>query len=122
MPDLKISLITVAYNAQNTIERCITSVLRQKFYNIQYIVIDGGSTDNTAEIISKYKDKIDIFISEPDSGVYDAMNKGIAYATGDVIGTLNADDFYAADDVLNDVIVAFAKQEYNIIYGDLDYS
>jgi glycosyltransferase involved in cell wall biosynthesis len=84
-------------------------------------VIDGGSTDNTAQIIAKYKDKVDIFISEPDRGVYDAMNKGIAYATGDIIGTLNADDYYADDDVLNDVIAAFAKQEYNILYGDLDY-
>jgi glycosyltransferase involved in cell wall biosynthesis len=121
MPDLKISLITVAYNAQNTIERCIISVLRQKFNNIQYIVIDGGSTDDTAQIIGKYKDKVDIFISEPDRGVYDAMNKGIAYATGDIIGTLNADDYYADDDVLNNVIAAFAKQECNILYGDLDY-
>ena len=121
MPDLKISLITVAYNAQNTIERCITSVLRQKFNKIQYIVIDGGSTDNTAQIIGKYRDKVDIFISEPDRGVYDAMNKGIANATGDVIGTLNADDYYADDDVLHEVAMAFAKQEYNILYGDLDY-
>jgi len=121
MPDLKISLITVAYNAQNTIERCITSVLRQGYKNIQYILIDGGSTDNTTQIINKYKDQIDIFISEPDNGVYDAMNKGIARATGDVIGTLNADDYYSDADIIDNVATAFADQNMNILYGDLDY-
>lgn len=121
MQDFKISLITVAYNAQNTIERCITSVLKQKFNNIQYIVIDGGSTDNTARIINHYKDKIDSIVIEPDRGIYDAMNKGITLATGDVIGTLNADDLFADDDVLNDVATAFAEKNTNILYGDLDY-
>jgi glycosyltransferase involved in cell wall biosynthesis len=121
MQDLKISLITVAYNAQNTIARCLESVRRQKFNNIQYIIIDGGSTDNTIQIISKYSDKIDCFISEPDFGIYDAMNKGIAQATGDVIGTLNADDYFTDDNVLNDVAIAFATQKTNILYGDLDY-
>ncbi len=95
MQDLKISVITVAFNAEKTIERTITSVLEQKFSNISnFIVIDGGQTDNTLQIIDRYKDKIDIFVSEPDHGIYDAMNKGIALATGDVIGTLNADDFF----------------------------
>jgi glycosyltransferase involved in cell wall biosynthesis len=121
MQDLKISLITVVYNAQNTIEQCIVSILRQKFNNVQYIVIDGGSTDNTIQIINKYKDKIDFFVSESDYGVYDAMNKGIAKATGDIIGTLNADDYYANDDVLHNVAIAFAKQNTGILYGDLDY-
>jgi glycosyltransferase involved in cell wall biosynthesis len=121
MQDLKISLITVAYNAQDTIERCIISVLGQKSHNIQYIVIDGGSTDNTIQIINKYKDKIDIFITEPDHGIYDAMNKGIAQATGDIIGTLNADDFFADDHILNDVMEAFNGQGNNILYGNLDY-
>lgn len=121
MQDLKISLITVAYNAQNTIERCIDSILRQKFNNIQYIVIDGGSTDNTVKIINQYKENIDFLISEPDKGVYDAMNKGIALATGDIIGTLNADDFLADDEILQDVATAFSAQKTNILYGDLDY-
>src|ERR1700743_908663 len=121
MQDLKISLITVAYNAQDTIESCITSVLRQKSGNIQYIVIDGGSTDNTTQIIKKYKDKIDLFITEPDRGIYDAMNKGIAKSTGDIIGTLNADDFFADDNILNDVMEAFTKNGTNILYGNLDY-
>jgi len=121
MQDLKISLITVAFNAQNTIDRCINSVLRQKFNNIQYIVIDGNSTDNTISIINQFRDKIDCYISEQDNGVYDAMNKGIAMATGDIIGTLNADDYFTDDDVLQDVANAFVKQNTNILYGDLDY-
>jgi glycosyltransferase involved in cell wall biosynthesis len=121
MQNLKISLITVAYNAQNTIERCINSVLGQKFNNVQYIIIDGRSTDNTTHIISRYQEKISVFISEPDSGVYDAMNKGISLADGDIIGTLNADDFLADDQVLARVAEAFSQPEINILYGDLDF-
>jgi glycosyltransferase involved in cell wall biosynthesis len=121
MPDFKISLITVAYNVQNTIERCLNSVFSQNFRNIQYIIIDGGSTDNTLQIINKYKDKIDIVITEPDRGIYDAMNKGIALATGDVVGTLNADDLFADNNVLFDVARTFANQQTCMVYGDLDY-
>jgi glycosyltransferase involved in cell wall biosynthesis len=121
MQDLKISIITVAFNAQNTIKRCIDSVTRQKFNNIEYIIIDGGSTDNTNQVIINYKEKIDFYVSEPDNGIYDAMNKGIAMATGDIIGTLNADDYYADENVLNNVADAFANQNINIVYGDLDY-
>jgi glycosyltransferase involved in cell wall biosynthesis len=121
MQDLKISLITVAYNAQDTIENCIASVLRQRCSNLQYIVIDGGSTDNTIQIINKYKEKIDVLITEPDHGIYDAMNKGIAQATGDIIGTLNADDCFADDSILNDVMEVFSEKDNNILYGNLDY-
>ncbi len=121
MEDLKISLITVAYNAEATIERCITSVLGQQFSNIEYIIIDGGSTDNSLQIIGKYKDHIAHFVSEPDKGIYDAMNKGIALASGDIIGMLNADDFFADDDVLKEVAAAFCDQGHHILYGDLDY-
>ena len=121
MQGLKISIITVAYNAQNTIERCINSVLQQTFKNIQYIIIDGGSTDNTVKIINKYRANIDVFVSESDNGVYDAMNKGIALATGDVIGTINADDFFADNNVLYSIAKAFAEQDTAILYGNLDY-
>jgi len=121
MQDLKISLITVVYNAQNTIDRCINSVLRQKFNNVQYIVIDGGSTDDTCSIIDRYREKIDYYLSEPDNGVYDAMNKGIALATGDIIGMLNADDYFADDGVLPGVAAAFESPDIDILYGDLDY-
>lgn len=117
----KISIITVAYNAQNTIERCINSVFGQKFKNVEYIIIDGGSTDGTCRIIENYREKIDVFISEPDKGIYDAMNKGLALATGDVIGTINADDFFADDNVLYDIARVFSEQNTQILYGDLDY-
>jgi len=117
----KISIITVAYNAQNTIERCINSVFGQKYKNVEYIIIDGGSTDNTCRIIENYREKIDVFISEPDKGIYDAMNKGLALATGDVIGTINADDFFADDNVLYDIARVFSEQDTQILYGDLDY-
>jgi glycosyltransferase involved in cell wall biosynthesis len=121
MQELKISLISVVFNAQNTIERCINSVLQQGYKNVEYILIDGGSTDNTIQIINRYKQNIDLFISEPDSGVYDAMNKGISKATGDIIGTLNADDYFAGTDILQQVAAAFAENNTDILYGDLDY-
>jgi glycosyltransferase involved in cell wall biosynthesis len=120
--DIKISLITVTHNAERTISRCIESFIAQKYKNIECIIIDGGSTDGTIQIIDRYKDHINIFISEPDDGVYDAMNKGIMLAHGDIIGTLNADDYFAADDILALVASAFSDQEgVDILYGDLDY-
>ncbi len=121
MQDIKISLITVTYNAENTIGRCIESVITQNFKNLEYIVIDGGSTDKTIPIINKYSKFISHFISEPDKGIYDAMNKGIKLATGDVIGVLNADDFFADTDILNAVSLVFNKNNVDIVYGDLDY-
>lgn len=121
MQNLKISLITVTYNVQNTIERCILSIVSQKFSNIEYIIIDGASTDNTIQIVNKYRDKVDFFVSEPDKGIYDAMNKGLALATGDVIGTLNADDYFSDENILADVADAFLTQNINILYGDLDF-
>ncbi len=121
MPDIKISLITVCFNAENTIARCIESVINQNFKNIEYIIIDGKSTDNTAKIIKKHENNISIFVSEPDGGIYDAMNKGIKLATGQVIGMLNADDFFADNFVLNDIANAFANEKTDIVYGDLDF-
>jgi glycosyltransferase involved in cell wall biosynthesis len=121
VPDLNISLITVTYNAEGTIGRCIESVISQNFTNLEYIIIDGGSTDDTLQIISHYKKHINILVSEPDKGIYDAMNKGIQLAHGDIIGMLNADDYFAAADVLNAIAAAFAQQNADILYGDLDY-
>jgi glycosyltransferase involved in cell wall biosynthesis len=121
MQEFKISLITVTYNVRATIDRCIESVVAQKYKNVEYIIIDGGSKDTTIEHINKYKDHITVFVSEPDKGVYDAMNKGIRHATGDVIGTLNADDFFASDDILESVAAMFTEQNADITYGDLDY-
>ena len=121
MQDLKISLITVAFNAENTIERCIQSVIRQTFKNVEYIIIDGSSTDRTIQIVDQYKKHINIFLSEPDGGIYDAMNKGIKLAAGDIIGMLNADDFFKDDNILNTVAKTFIQQNTPIIYGDLDF-
>lgn len=121
MPDLKISLITVSYNAGNSIDRCIQSVLLQSYPNIEYIIIDGASADDTLTRINNYGDKVSIIVSEPDRGIYDAMNKGIAMATGEVVGMLNADDYFADNDVLSAVAEAFALSATEVVYGDLDY-
>jgi glycosyltransferase involved in cell wall biosynthesis len=118
---VKISLITVTYNAESTISRCIESVIAQNYSNLEYIIIDGGSTDNTLQIISRYKNNINILITEPDHGIYDAMNKGIRMATSNVTGTLNADDFFASDDILANVAATFENTGADIVYGDLDY-
>ena len=93
----KISIITVCYNSEAHIEEAILSVINQSYENKEYLVIDGGSKDGTLNIIEKYKDKIDYFVSEPDKGISDAFNKGIKAATGDIIGILNSDDFMMKD-------------------------
>jgi len=119
--DIKISLITVVFNGARTIEKCIQSVIGQTYKNVEYIVIDGSSTDNTIQIINKFKNNIHHFLSEPDKGIYDAMNKGIKLATGDVVGILNADDFFADNSILQSVAEAFINNTAEIVYGDLDY-
>lgn len=114
----KISIITVVYNGAKTIEQTVTSVLGQTYKNIEYIIIDGQSTDGTIDIIEKYKDKISYFISEQDRGIYDAMNKGIAVATGEVIGLLNADDWYD-NNAVEYVMRCFRENETDIVYGQV---
>ncbi len=118
---VKISVITVAYNAAGTIRDAIRSVLSQTYENVEYIIIDGASSDGTVEIANEYRDKIATFVSEPDSGIYDAMNKGIRLATGDVIGFLNSDDMYQNDRVLERIANAFADPKIDACYGDLIY-
>jgi glycosyltransferase len=119
---MKLSIITVTYNSEKYIGHCINSVLSQTFSNVEYIIIDGNSTDQTINIINKYSSKIDIFISEPDNGIYDAMNKGIKLATGDVIGILNSDDIYTDQEVFNDVMSHFLNDtELYVLYGNLFY-
>jgi len=117
---MKISVITACYNAGQTIESTITSVLGQEGVELEYIVIDGGSTDDTANIIDLYKNRISMLISEPDQGMYYALNKGIALATGHIIACLNADDLYASRDVLKKVADAFAENT-DTVYGNLKY-
>ena len=119
---MKISIITVVYNNHQTIKTAIDSVLSQDYEDIEYIIIDGQSTDGTLDLIHDYGDSISRVISEPDKGIYDAMNKGIALCTGEVIGILNSDDVYADCNVLSEVMQHFiADAALDLVYGDLVY-
>ena len=118
---MKISIITVAFNAEKTIEDTIKSVLSQDYKDIEYIVIDGNSTDDTLQIVNQYKSKIQTIISESDKGIYDGMNKGLKYATGDFIGILNADDFYTHDKVISKIAAQLQSDNAEAIYADLKY-
>lgn len=115
---MKVSIITVCYNSSATIEDTIKSVLSQDYRDIEYILIDGGSTDSTLDIINKYRDRIASIISEPDEGIYDAMNKGIKNATGEIVGILNSDDFYEAKNVISEMVSKF-NSDTEIVFGDL---
>ena len=117
----KISVITVSFNSAKTIRNTIESVLSQDYQHIEYIVIDGGSTDGAVDIVQEYGNRITKVISESDNGIYDAMNKGIRAATGDVIGFINSDDYYPVSDVLTNVMQVFTEESYDICYGDLCY-
>jgi len=119
--NLKISVITVSFNSQNTLRQTIESVLSQNYDNVEFILIDGGSTDWTLDIINNYKDRINFFVSEPDKGIYDAMNKGIIAASGDVIGILNSDDFYTDEAIIKKVSDKFHESTCDAVYGDLLY-
>ena len=120
---MKISIITVVWNNEKTIKDAIDSVLSQTYKNIEYIIVDGLSTDGTIEIIQSYGDKISKFISEKDKGIYDAMNKGIDLSTGDVVAFLHSDDLYESDNIIEDVIKEFKNDSLiEGIYGDLIYT
>jgi glycosyltransferase involved in cell wall biosynthesis len=116
---VKVSIITVVYNSVTTIQGCIESVLSQSYTDIEYIVIDGRSTDGTQEIVKAFGSKIAIFQSESDNGIYDAMNKGISLATGDVVGILNADDFYTDNRVIEKVVKKMKDTKAEGLYADL---
>ncbi len=118
---LKITVITVAYNAARTIAETICSVAEQDYSDVEHIVIDGASPDGTAEVVRQTPGRVTRLLSEPDRGVYDAMNKGIAMATGDVIGFLNADDMYAHSGVLSRVAEALSNPDVDACYADLVY-
>lgn len=118
---MKVSVVTVAYNAASTIENTIQSVLSQDYSDVEYIVIDGASTDNTITIVNEFRHSINIIVSEPDKGIYDAMNKGIKLATGDIIGFLNADDVYADNTILSQIADAHKDQTIDACYADLVY-
>ena len=119
---LKISIITVSYNSETTIEETICSVINQDYHNIEYIIIDGASKDETLNIIKSYKSKIDILISEKDHGIYDAMNKGIKASKGDIIGILHSDDTYTDSKVLSKIASYFKENALTQgVYADLYY-
>ena len=115
----KVSIVTVVYNGAGTIADTINSVLAQSYSNIEYIVIDGNSSDGTQEIIRSYGENISKYISEKDNGIYDAMNKGISMATGDIVGILNADDMYTSDFSIDRIVAEFNKKEVDSVFGDL---
>lgn len=117
----KVSIVTVVYNARETVEDAIESVVRQTYDNVEYVVIDGKSTDGTRDIIARYDDEIDHFVSESDEGIYSAMNKGVRATTGDIVGILNADDFYADEKVIERVVETFERRNTDCVYGDLVY-
>lgn len=118
---MKISIVTVAFNAEKTIRDTINSVLSQKGVDLEYVIIDGKSTDQTVPIIQEFKNQIDQFVSEADQGIYDGMNKGVKLAKGDIIGILNSDDFYWDDKVLQKVTHLFEDETVDGVYADLVY-
>ena len=118
---MKISIITVCYNAEKYIESCIESVISQDYDQIEYILIDGASTDNTLHIVQQYSSSIDHVITEEDRGIYHAMNKGWKCATGEYIAFLNADDFYPQHNIISEVAAALLATKADCLYGDLVY-
>lgn len=121
---MKLSIITVAYNSSKTLRDTIESVLSQTYTNYEYIIVDGASKDNTIDIVKEYEPKFEgrmRWISEPDKGIYDAMNKGIKISTGEVIGILNSDDVYYNNNVLENIVNTFEKEKCDSVFGNLQF-
>ena len=121
---MKLSIITATYNSERTLRDTMESILSQTFQDFEYIIVDGASKDATLDIIHEYEPRFQgriRYLSEPDKGIYDAMNKGFAMATGDVIGILNSDDFFTSDDVLQAVVDGFAGEYVDAVYADIHY-
>ncbi|MAB78061.1 MAG: glycosyl transferase [Planctomycetes bacterium] len=118
---MKISIITAVYKREATIGQAIESVARQTYADVEHWIIDGASTDGTMEVVRRHQNDGMRILSEPDKGIYDALNKGIQRATGDVIGVVHSDDFLAHNEVLAKVAAAFADPTIDAVYGDLDY-
>ncbi len=117
----KISIVTAVYNRVGTIEQTLRSVREQTWPHVEHIAIDGGSTDGTLDVLRSHQHQLAALVSEPDQGIYDALNKGLALATGDVVGLLHSDDFFAHNDVLGRIAAAFQDASVDVAYGDLDY-
>jgi glycosyltransferase involved in cell wall biosynthesis len=118
---MKVSIITVCFNIADTIEDTIKSVLGQVYQDIEYIVVDGGSADGTLDIVNRYKNKIARVISEPDNGIYNAMNKGLSLSAGDIVATLNGDDVYAEKTTVSRMVEFIQQNNLDAAYGDLVY-
>lgn len=118
---MKISIITVCYNSEKHIKTAIESVINQTYLDIEYIVVDGASKDRTVDIIKSYGDKITKMVSEPDKGIYDAMNKGFQLATGDYLAVINSDDFYMSNDAIENVVNELNKKQTDSLFADLIY-
>jgi glycosyltransferase len=118
---VKISVVTATWNCAETVADCLGSVAAQSYLNREHVVIDGASKDKTFEILSSHKDQLSVLVSEPDKGIYDALNKGIAKASGDVVGFLHADDVYGSPDALALIAEAFEDPAVCAVYGDLQY-
>lgn len=116
---LKVTVITVVYNSVNTILDCVNSVHTQDYPNVEHIIIDGGSTDGTLEILGENSMKFSLLISEPDDGLYDAMNKGLFLAKGDIVGFLNSDDLYSNKCVISEYVRAFESYNVECVFSDL---
>lgn len=116
---MKVSIITVTYNSEKTLRGTIESVISQDYKNIEYIIIDGASTDGTVDIVKSYGNKISKFLCEEDKGIYDAMNKGIKLATGDVVGLLNSDDFYVTNNVISTVVKQLKTKNVESVFADI---
>ena len=120
---MKISIITITFNSATTLQRALDSVQQQTYKDIEHVIVDGASTDGTKDLIAAYagKHKNVRWISEPDDGIYNALNKGIALATGDVIGFLHSDDVFASPDVITQIAAALEQNKVDVVYGDLQY-
>lgn len=118
---MKVSIITISFNSAATLEDTIRSVLSQDYPDLEYIIVDGNSTDGTMDIVKRYQSSIAQFISEPDKGIYDGMNKGLKMATGDLIGILNSDDIYEDSKVISDVVHLMESSQSLAAYADLVY-
>lgn len=115
---MKISIITTCYNREATIRASIESVLSQDYDDIEYIIVDGASTDKTLDIINEYKNRITTIVSEPDSGMYEALNKGLRLATGDVVGLVHSDDVLYSNTIISEIVTRFKETAADFLYGD----
>lgn len=118
---MKVSIITATYNSEKTIKDTILSLESQDYDNIEFIIIDGGSKDNTLAVAQEHSSRIAKIISEPDKGIYDALNKGILHSTGDIVGFLHSDDIFSYPSAVSDIVKSFSNNDVDAVYSDLNY-